>query len=168
MDRELTYTCATCGETHTGLPDLAFDAPFHYRSMTEEDRRRLAILTSDTCVIAGEDYFVRGCLQLPIHGHHEPFTYGVWVSLSAKNFRRFEELFESKDPVTEPPYFGWFSNRIDGYPETLNLKARVMLRQHPLRPLIELEPGDHPLAVDQRNGITIDRVLKILEAHRHH
>ncbi|WP_308294565.1 hypothetical protein [Streptomyces sp. RKAG290] len=35
------------------------------------------------------------------------------------------------------------------------------------RPLIELEPTDHPLAVEQRNGITLDRVREIAEAVQH-
>jgi hypothetical protein len=30
-----------------------------------------------------------------------------------------------------------------------------------VRPYIELEPTDHPLAVEQRNGISVDRVAEI-------
>jgi hypothetical protein len=33
--------------------------------------------------------------------------------------------------------------------------------------LIELEPTDHPLAVEQRDGITFDRVLEIYALHGH-
>jgi hypothetical protein len=29
------------------------------------------------------------------------------------------------------------------------------------RPFIELEPTDHPLALEQKNGITVDRVAEI-------
>ncbi|MFF0296871.1 hypothetical protein ACFYS8_16970 [Kitasatospora sp. NPDC004615] len=35
------------------------------------------------------------------------------------------------------------------------------------RPLIELEPTDHPLTVEQRAGITRDRVREIAEAVLH-
>ncbi|SFF35346.1 hypothetical protein SAMN05421541_109131 [Actinoplanes philippinensis] len=35
------------------------------------------------------------------------------------------------------------------------------------RPLIELEPSDHPLAVEQRTGITLDRVRQIAETLLH-
>lgn len=35
------------------------------------------------------------------------------------------------------------------------------------RPFIELEPTDHPLAVEQRTGITQDRVREIAEAVLH-
>ena len=43
----------------------------------------------------------------------------------------------------------------------MNLKSRVHLRDHGLRPTIELEPTDHPLALEQRNGISVDRVAEI-------
>jgi len=43
----------------------------------------------------------------------------------------------------------------------LNLKTLVHLRSGGLRPFIELEPTDHPLAVEQRNGISMTRVEEI-------
>ena len=30
-----------------------------------------------------------------------------------------------------------------------------------MAPYVELEPTDHPLAIEQRNGITLERVKKI-------
>ena len=47
------------------------------------------------------------------------------------------------------------------YPETMNLKTRVHLRDQGIRPFIELEPTDHPLAVEQRQGISVARVAEI-------
>ena len=41
------------------------------------------------------------------------------------------------------------------------------LRSGDLRPLIELEPTDYPLAVEQRNGITLDRIKQIAAAGGH-
>jgi hypothetical protein len=35
------------------------------------------------------------------------------------------------------------------------------------RPLVELEPTDHPLAVEQREGITIARVQEFAELLQH-
>ena len=51
-------------------------------------------LTSDTCVIDDEHLFVRGCLEIPVHGSDDPFVWGVWVSLSEPNFFRFQELLD--------------------------------------------------------------------------
>ena len=167
IEGKFAFKCSTCGKTHVGLPDLGFDAPFQYHTMSEEQRRETAELTTDTCVIAGEDFFVRGCLQIPVAARSEPFTYGVWVSLSSKNFERYQDLFQRADRLDEPPYFGWFCNRLPGYPDTLNLKTNVILQPYPLRPRIELEPTDHPLAVEQRDGITVQRLQEILEANEH-
>ena len=36
-----------------------------------------------------------------------------------------------------------------------------------MRPYIELEPTDHPLALEQRNGIPMARVAQIYEARVH-
>jgi hypothetical protein len=47
------------------------------------------------------------------------------------------------------------------YPSTENLKKRSHLRDDGIRPYIELEPTNHPLAVEQRNGIPVGRVAEI-------
>ena len=53
------------------------------------------------------------------------------------------------------------------FPNMLRLKTKVHTQAGNLRPLVELEPTDHPLAVEQRNGITMDRVREIAEALLH-
>lgn len=37
-----------------------------------------------------------------------------------------------------------------------------------MAPYVELEPTDHPLAIEQRNGITLDRVKEIEEMIQRH
>ncbi len=37
-----------------------------------------------------------------------------------------------------------------------------------MAPYVELEPTDHPLAIEQRNGITLDRVKEIEEIIQRH
>lgn len=68
---------------------------------------------------------------------------------------------------SEPPFFGWLSTALPLYPETLHLKTHVHTRLVGQRPFIELEPTDHPLAVEQRDGITMERVREIAEALLH-
>ncbi|HNO79674.1 MAG TPA: DUF2199 domain-containing protein [Phycisphaerae bacterium] len=163
MSSELRFKCRHCDQTHVGIPDLGFDAPYHYAQLNESEQAD-AELTSDLCTIE-DDHFIRGVLQIPIIDHEpEYFGLGVWVSLSAQNFARYQELFDCPDP-DEPPYFGWFCNRISGYPDTLNLKAKVILQPHPNRPKIELQPTDHPLSVQHHNGISVDDMMELLHAH---
>jgi len=61
-----------------------------------------------------------------------------------------------------------YSHSIPSYPETINLKTAVHSRDVGLRPYIELEATDHPLALEQRNGITMVRVRQIAEQMHHH
>ncbi|WP_412543093.1 DUF2199 domain-containing protein [Longispora sp. K20-0274] len=68
----------------------------------------------------------------------------------------------------EPPYFGWLSTELGLYtPSTINLKTNLHTRPVGQRPLIELEPTDHPLAVEQRCGITRARVQEFAESLLH-
>ncbi|MEV0465699.1 DUF2199 domain-containing protein [Nocardia tengchongensis] len=52
-------------------------------------------------------------------------------------------------------------------PSTLNLKTKLRTQLPGTRPLVELEPTDHPLAVEQRTGITRARVQAIAEQLLH-
>lgn len=79
----------------------------------------------------------------------ELFCYGVWTSLSAQSYEVARAAYREK--VDAGPFFGWLSNVIPHYPKTLNLKTQVHVRAE-TRAAIELEPTDHPLAVEQRNG----------------
>ena len=63
---------------------------------------------------------------------------------------------------------GWLSNSIPGYPETLNLQTQVHTRPLGIRPEIELEPTEHPLALEQRNGISWGRVKEIVSIANHY
>ena len=64
------------------------------------------------------------------------------------------------------PFFGWLSNRFPHYPETLNLKTNVHVRQR-MRTAVELEPTDHPLAIEQREGISMERLQRIVSVVMH-
>ena len=143
------------------------NTPYWYDMIAPEERSWRAKLSSDQCIIDNQHYFVRGCIEIPVLDGLGPFIWGVWVSLSEKSFESLSELWETPDRESEPPYFGWLSASLPGYPETLNLKTNVHTRPVGQRPLIELEPTDHPLAVEQREGITMARVQEIVECVLH-
>ena len=91
--------------------------------------------------------------------------WGVWVSLSEKNFERYVETYD--DPVEEDEYFGWFCNRLPYYPDTVNLRTVVRPRRNNVRPFLELQPTEHPLSIDFYNGLTIQRAQEIAEIAMH-
>lgn len=162
-----TWTCAVCGAVHDGIPlDWGFAAPAYWDD--DRDAAR-GFLNPDYCTIQRDeeafDYFVRGVIEIPVFGgetkDEDSFGIGAWVSLSEQNFKWLIDHADANGDDQGPPWFGWLSNSIPVYPETLNLKTDVHLRGPNLRPSILVQPSDHPLARDQHNGITLDRAREL-------
>lgn len=162
------YVCRTCGETHEGIPTVyGPDAPALWERLPENERATRAEINDDLCVIDAQYFFIRGRLEIPIINGDGMFCWLVWVSLSEKNFERTIEMWEQKGRENEPPYFGWLQSSLPFYPETLSLKTNVHTRPVGQRPYIELEPTDHPLAIEQRQGIAWDRIQYFAEQILH-
>ena len=126
----------------------------------KDERNRRVTLTSDTSQIDESQFYVRGLIRLPIRDTEESVDIGVWVSHQEENFRAY---VQQPDSSTIGPFFGWLATRIHFYSEdTLGLKTMAHYQGGELRPLIEVEPTSHPLAVDQREGITLDRLCEVI------
>jgi hypothetical protein len=161
------YQCRCCGEWHDELP-FAYHAmkPDYWSSELANDDS--SWLEDEVCVIGDEHFFVRGLIRIPVVDADENFEWGTWVSLSRDNFTRMSEVWNLEGREDEPPMFGWLSVELPVYePSTLNLKTMVHTQPVGVRPLIELEPTDHPLAVEQRDGITVARVQALAEQLLH-
>ncbi|MEU5161251.1 DUF2199 domain-containing protein [Streptomyces sp. NPDC020875] len=95
----------------------------------------------------------------------------VWepaFSLSRESFSRTSDLWDRPGREAEKPYFGWLTTDLPVYPATtLNLKTHVHTRPVGERPFVELEPTDHPLAIEQRTGISPERVREIASSVLH-
>jgi hypothetical protein len=154
------FRCSVCGQVHDELPDIAAEKPDPWFGVPAAERERRIKFTSDTCIIDDEDFFIRGVIEIPIHDYPQQFGFGVWVSQKRENFRTY-----ARRPNTSKigPFFGWLCTRISYYPQdTTMLKTRAHFHGRGRRPTIELEPTDHPLAVDQREGITLEKALQIV------
>lgn len=166
------FDCRCCGERHQGLFDLACGKP-EFWTGTEEKAPNSAvlgatdILTEDFCVIEGKYFFVRAVLELPIAGVDERFAYGVWTSLSAKNFNAFIDTFDSGEQGGLGPWFGYLCNALKGYPDTLRLELDVRPSDGRQRPRLYVRDDAHPLAAEQRDGMTFDRLLEIYALNGH-
>ncbi|MEI5906113.1 DUF2199 domain-containing protein [Bacillus spongiae] len=162
MTKIKEYTCSCCGEYYDELPtSYGTVAPVYYEFLPPEERQERFKLSKDLCVMDNEHFFIRGCVEIPIIGTDEEFIWGVWVSLSEANYNKVKEDWDN--PERLEPMVGWFSTALPCYPDTINLKARVHHREGGIRPYVELEPTDHPLAVEFRNGMTLERVQEIAE-----
>ena len=162
------WECSRCGEVHEGLPlDWAYDRPYAWegpRSADDHLGEDLCTWTDD----AGEPgFFIRGLLPIPVRDTGEVLNYGVWSSLSRRSYDRIVELWDEDERVSEPPYFGYLSNALPGYPPTLGLQLAVVTRAVELRPTFVLQPGDHPLIDEQWQGIDSLRVLELAEINLH-
>jgi hypothetical protein len=155
--------CTSCGNYHDQHPlSYGNKAPYYWYQINPEERDTRCIINSDLCIIDETYFFIRGCIEIPVIKMQEPLIWDVWVSLSESNFKKTIEVWE--DPEREKkvkPMFGWLSSSIPIYQETLNLKTMVHMRQVGIKPFIELEPSEHKLSVEQREGITIERMTQI-------
>ena len=162
----IKFKCGCCDEIIDGIPTFAWQKPMSYFEVPEEERGEVFI-TEDLCVIANKWFFVRGCIEIPVVGAEDPFIWGVWVSLSENNFMEFQTLLEMKERESFGPYFGWLNASIPVYPETENLKTMLHIRNNGIRAYIELEATEHPLSLEQKKGITIERVSELYAAIAH-
>jgi hypothetical protein len=155
----MSYKCSSCGELHNELPDISSDRPDYYWQVDEKFRDEIITLTEDTCII-DEDYFIRGVIEIQIHDYPERFGFGVWISQKKENFEKYLEFSDSNEIG---PFFGWLSTNLNFYEEdTLSLKTTAHFQGSGKRPLIEVETTEHPLALDQQNGISLERAWEIV------
>jgi hypothetical protein len=166
---DLLWTCPCCGKQYDKLSfAYALDEPDLWRSVPEEERPYRAVLGTDSCVIDQKIYFIRGRIVIPVIGSNDPFIWGTWASVSQKSFERFGQLWDVAIRENEPPFPGQLGSDIPIYPATSELKCNVVMKNARRRPSFELETTDHPLAIEQRNGITLDRVKEIASLVQRH
>ncbi len=160
------YRCSKCDLWHEGFSDLSYDRPGYAADVPEEERGTRVFLTSDLCVVDDEHFFIRCNLRMRVKGTDDDFGWGIWSTLSKEKFLRYQKHYD-EDMSGWDPMFGYLSNSLPNYPETKSLRLSVQPTTRGLRPLATLEPTDHPLAVDQREGISLERALKFTEPFLH-
>ena len=163
----LEFTCPTCAEIHRGIPAWHFGAPIQVSAIPEVERAARVDLTEDGCVIDEKEFYLKGLLELPITGSVDRFVWGVWLSVSSESWERFAALFSDVKRPAGEQFFGWLCNELPSYPSTQLLKTMLHIREYPMRPWVELEPTDHPLAVDQRDGMSPERAIELAHTLLH-
>jgi hypothetical protein len=159
------WTCAVCGKLHGDLPmDIAFQRPQQFFEVPEVDRAdRIwmnAAANADFCVLDAKVFLVRAFRPIQVEGNRT-FRFGVWVRVDEAAFSTYHSC--ARDLDNPPSYAGYLASEVPAYPKTLDLSARVQLAGHNDRPTIKLDVCDHPLVLEQQNGITLLLVHEILE-----
>lgn len=154
----MSFVCSVCGQKHTDLPHIGSAAPFHWADELANDPNSL--LTEDLCIIEDRDFFVHGVIEVPVHDYEHEFGWGVWVSHKKENFEIYRAHY---DCAQIGPFFGWLCTEIDYFREsTLNLKTMAHYQGEGLRPRIALAESQHPLYLQQRDGISLAEAWKIV------
>jgi hypothetical protein len=158
-----SYKCVTCGKSHEGLPlSFAADSPDMYANMNRDERDARCVRGSDQYIIDQKWFFIRGCLEIPIIGSSDIFLWGLWASVHEDVFDEISECWElAGREKSRGPFKGRLANSLSVYPETLNLKLRIVIQPLGQRPLLVVEESDHHLAIEQASGIMRNRALAL-------
>lgn len=160
-DRHFKFLCDSCSEIHQGIPGYGWSCPADYSEIPEAERADRVELTDDTCVIDQQYFYLRGTLEIPVIDASESLIFGAWVCVTKASFDQYLQVKRTDKWQDEAPLLGLLCTSIKGYPETLDLKTEVHFRGPDIRPTIELEPTDHPLAVQQREGVFMNSLQEI-------
>lgn len=160
--------CSCCGQSYEGSPSYAFKMPDHSFQLTPEEQNERGNIDNNISSIRLDDhsdYFIRACLEIPIHGVISPFMWGVWVSIRKDDLKRYLQTWDEADE--NDAYSGWCYNNLSLYPSTLGLKSLAHPRRDNVRPWLELEPSEHPLYLDWKNGLSIEQAKPLVIKNMH-
>ncbi|MGN6520949.1 MAG: DUF2199 domain-containing protein [Dokdonella sp.] len=167
MTVSFRFWCSTCEEEHVGIPAWGWDDPLGYFMVPEQEREERCFLTSDLCVVDDEAFYIRGCLEIPINGTDDLLSLGVWVSVSESAFMEYQDLLGAQTRSSHGPYTGRLEAAISTYSDTGDLMVSLQVRDKSIRPLIQLEPSDHPLYLEQNEGASDQRVVALYDHFMH-
>jgi len=158
------YKCSCCNEVFDQM-SLCFGSQFpaYYFAIPEEEREQRIQLEESLCVIDEKYFFHRGRLTIPIIDYHEDLVFNVWTSISEENFYQRVELWEDESRANQEPYFGWMQTNVPTYGETLSLQSIAIEQGLELIPEIKIIEENHPLKMDQENGITLEKAISIVD-----
>ncbi len=151
------------------LPPLSwtFAEPAGWAATREPATHLYGELFDEQAIVHGPEssgFYLRANIRIPVLDAGQILTLTVWASIGEDDFERAHQLWNDPKRVTEPPYLAELCNRIPGYRETWHMPATIHTQPVGVRPLVELEPSEHPLVADQKRGIDLARALEIVEA----
>jgi len=73
------------------------------------------------------------------------------------------DFWEDPKRLDQEPYFGWLQTIVPAYGNTINIKTIAIEQAVGLIPEISVIEENHPLKIDQDNGITYKKTLEIVD-----
>lgn len=160
------WVCPACGERHEGLltffaqpaPDSWAEAPLWARIRAGRSKSFRSLKTADQ-----RRYFVRGHLTIPrLEYPDDPFGWSIWAEIDETDFRLLVHTLEDPQRIEQAPVRGRLDADLPYDVPTRGLT--VLLHQNPpgeANDMIVSDAEAHPLAMEQRSGITEPRVAEI-------
>ncbi|UZR98348.1 DUF2199 domain-containing protein [Chondrinema litorale] len=74
------------------------------------------------------------------------------------------DYWDKPERVNNDPYFGWLQNQIPTYENTINIKSKAVEQDGEAIPEIIVFEENHPLTIDQKNGISLEKAHKIVQS----
>lgn len=160
----MRYRCPSCSQTHHGFPALAYNLPDAIFALSNDERERRAVISSDLCILNDERYFIRCVLAITVIGYEDEFEYGPWVEINAEDFSRYSVWFNLGASPGWCSIDGRLANALaDCKPSTLGLRCRVVLPDDDdSRPLLQVSETSHPLFDEQAHGMSITRATELI------
>ena len=157
-----SFRCSSCGQDHAGLPlSFAADYPDPYANLSAEAREVRAVVGSDQCIIAEQEFYIRGCLEVPITDTGEIFIWGLWARIKESDFDEISDHWESEGrEKVIGPYKGRLANALSIYSDTLNQRLEVRISPLGARPLFILDDPGSLLYSEQHTGISQEKAVE--------
>ena len=164
---EMGYYCSECGLYHRDIPfSYGADEPVSYFNLKDKSN---STINKDLCIIDNERYFIKGQIKIKVLDNENDFSWNVWIEISKSDFDNEESNWEEENRFLNKPYFGVLDTVLNCYPDSVGLKVSVQTQKLGIVPSIKIEDSNHPLFLEQENGIDMKRVTyfakKILYGH---
>lgn len=159
------FKCGICHEKHSILGDIIFPEPALIFNMSEKEKEERIDNEGSLFIIDKELIFVNGCINLEWTAESKWFSWQVWAKIEMEEFlQKFTDL-KSNEKIT--PLKAVLENEILFYPNAQNLKVVIELSAHIEDTVIEVVEENHALTNDQKNGITTERLIELMQMIYH-
>ena len=154
--------CSDCGKDLDEHDlDAGFELPDVVWAIPPEEREERAIYTPDLCALDGKRFFIRGVAYVRVHGGRADFGWGLWAEVPEDVFEWYRSVYDSELRAGSHAR-GLIANTPPGYESLAEQSTTLVFRVGRERPKLELLPSSHGLYVEQRDGISEQRLHEII------
>jgi hypothetical protein len=157
--------CTHCGrDLAEHEMDIGFQLPDVVWGLPEAERAARTKYSADLCVLDETRHFLRGVVYLPVRGLRDRFGLGLWAEVTKAVFDRYLDIYDT-DATHEPDAYGVLANAPASYESMLGHGVTIHFGLKTQRPTFALNPSDHLLCREQREGISDARLHELVSSY---